>query len=84
MLCTRFAQSRQILTGHPPFFELAEIAANYMMLTGHRPSRLNHHEISDRLWDMVEWCWHVVPSQRMSVGEAVSRLEAELRYTSDS
>ena len=84
MICTRSAQSRQILTGHPPFFELTDVAATYAMFTGHRPPRPNHRDISDRLWEMVERCWHIVPSQRMSAGEAVIRLEAELRCTSDS
>ena len=84
MICTRSAQLEQILTGHPPFFELTEIAATYAMLTGHRPPRTSHHEISDHLWDVVERCWHIMPSQRMSIGEAVTRLEIELRYTTDS
>ena len=66
--------------GRRPFSELSGIAARHSMLTGHRPPRPNHPEISDRRWYMIERCWHVVPSQRMPIGEAVSLLETELGH----
>jgi hypothetical protein len=72
------AHSRQVLTGRPPFFEMTEVAATYSMVNGARPSRPNHHEISDRIWRTVERCWHTVPSRRMSIEEVVGLLEAEL------
>jgi hypothetical protein len=75
----QFTHSRQVLTGRPPFFEMTEIAATYTMLNGTRPSRPNHHEVSDRIWRMIERCWHTVPSRRVSAGEVVELLEAELR-----
>ena len=78
------AHSRQVLTGRPPFFGMTEVTAAYLMLSGARPARPNHHEISDRLWYMVERCWHVVPSERMSAEEAADLLETELRRASDS
>ena len=56
---------------------MTEIAATYSMLNGARPPRPNHHKISDRVWRMIELCWHNVPSNRMLVGEAVNLLEAE-------
>ncbi|KAF9789884.1 kinase-like domain-containing protein [Thelephora terrestris] len=74
----------EILTGHPPFFELPGIAARNAMMTGRRPPRPNRPEVSDRLWAMVERCLHVVPSQRMSFREAVHLLETELRNGSSS
>jgi hypothetical protein len=64
--------------GRPPFFEMTEVAATYSMLSGARPPRPNHHEISDRVWYMIERCWHIVPSKRMSVEEVVDLLEAEM------
>jgi hypothetical protein len=73
-----FAHSRQVLTGRPPFFETTEIAATYSMLNGVRPPRPNLHKISDRVWYMVERCWHNVPSERMPAGEVVDLLQAEL------
>ncbi|KAF9645215.1 kinase-like protein [Thelephora ganbajun] len=66
----------EILTGRPPFYGMTEIAAAYSMLTGDRPSQPDNHEISDRLWDMIERCWDSMPSKRMSVGEVVGLLEA--------
>jgi hypothetical protein len=80
----RLAHSKQVLTGRPPFADMTEIAATYSMLSGARPPRPNHHEISDRVWYMIERCWDNVPLKRMSIGEVVSLLEAELRHTSDS
>ena len=80
----QFAYSIQVLTGRPPFFEMTEIAATYSMLSGARPPRPNHHEVSDRIWSMVERCWHTVPSRRMSIEEVVGLLEAELRRGFDS
>ncbi|KAF9779523.1 kinase-like domain-containing protein [Thelephora terrestris] len=73
----------EILTGHPPFFELTGIAARYSMLKGNRPPRPSRQEISDRLWYMVERCWHAVPTQRISIGELVDLLETELRHLSN-
>ena len=77
------AYSRQVLTGRPPFFELAEVAAMYSMLKGDRPPRPNHQEVSDRIWYMIERCWHVVPSERMSIGEVIVLLETELQQAHD-
>jgi len=48
------AHWRQVLTGKPPFAEMTEIAATHSMLNGDRPPRQKHHEISDRLWYMIE------------------------------
>ena len=63
---------------------MTEIAATYSMLNGSRPPRPNHHEISDRLWHIVELCWHNVPLKRMPVGEVVQLLEKELGCTPGS
>jgi len=80
----RFAHSRQVLTGRLPFPEMTEIAATYSMMSGARPPRPGHREISDRVWYMIERCWHNVPSKRMPAGEVVDLVETELRCTSDS
>jgi len=76
--------SRQVLTGQLPFSEMTEIAATYSMLSGDRPLRPNHQEISVPLWYMLERCWHRVPSKRMTAGEVLNLLETELRSQSDS
>lgn len=81
--CCLFTRSRQVLTGRPPFSEMTEIAATYSMLSGARPPRPDGCKISDRVWDMIERCWHDAPSRRLSVGEVVSLLGTELGRTSD-
>jgi len=78
------AHSRYVLTGKPPFSEMTEIAATYAMLSGARPLRQTHHEISDRLWYMIERCWYNLPLKRVSAGEAVQLLEAELGHAPNS
>jgi len=71
----------QVLTGKPPFAEMTEIAATHSMLNGARPRRPNHHEVSDRVWQMIERCLHKVPSKRTAAGEVVNLLEIELGHT---
>lgn len=51
------------------------------MLKGDRPSRPDDGEISDQLWSMIERCWDVVPSHRMSAREVIVLLETELQHT---
>jgi len=57
---------------------MTEITAKYMMSKGDRPSRPNHHGISDRVWYVIERCWNNVPAERMSIREATTLLETEL------
>lgn len=71
----RFAHSRQVLTGRPPFFDMTEVAATYSMVNGARPQRQHHQRISGRVWYIIERCWHNLPSERMSVSEVVNLLE---------
>ena len=49
------------------------------MLSGAKPPRPSHPEISDQVWYLIEQCLDGVPSKRMLAGEAVSTLETELR-----
>lgn len=63
---------------------MTETAAAHSMLKGARPPRPDHHEVSDRVWGMIERCWESVPSRRVPAREVVELLEAELRQTSDS
>lgn len=78
------AHSRQVLTGRPPFSEMTDIAAKYLMFNGTRPPRPHHGAISDRVWHMIECCWHNVPSERMSAEEVVNLLGKELGGMSGS
>ena len=49
------------------------------MLNGARPPRPANRGIPDRVWYMIERCWHNVPSKRISAREVVNLLETELR-----
>ncbi|KAF9645687.1 kinase-like protein [Thelephora ganbajun] len=71
----------EVLTGRPPFHEMTEISATYLMLSGSRPPRPDHHKVSDSVWRMIQSCWNPVASRRMPIGEVVTLLEAELSRT---
>ena len=47
------------------------------MSNGRRPTRPDHHELSDRVWGMIEGCWGSDPAKRKTVTEVVTILEAE-------
>ncbi|KAF9641926.1 hypothetical protein BDM02DRAFT_3000051 [Thelephora ganbajun] len=68
----------EVLTGRPPFYEINEISATYLMLSGSRPPRPDHHKVSDPVWRMIQSCWNPVASRRMPIKEVVTLLEAEL------
>ena len=65
--------------GHHVFPHLVDIAVILSMSDGVRPPRPHDPELSDRVWDMINRCWANIPSQRITMGEAVSVLEAELQ-----
>jgi len=48
------------------------------MVNGRRPPRPNHPELSDRVWGMIKGCWVVNPTQRMTITEVISILDAEV------
>ena len=78
----RFAHSGQVLTGQPPFKEKNIFEATDLMKKGDRPLRSDHPEIPVPLWDTIEKCWHNVPSERISAGEAFYLLKEESRRIS--
>lgn len=61
----------QILTGRAPFFNEGGVAGVYSMLVGRRPSRPEHPERSDRICEMIEGCWEVIPSRRRKIAEVI-------------
>ena len=50
------------------------------MLSGRRPPRPGHLELSDGVWRIIEGCWVSVPSQRRTIAEVVVVLDAEINY----
>lgn len=49
------------------------------MVDGLRPPRPDNPELSDRVWDMINKLWEHTPSQRITIADAASVLETELR-----
>lgn len=77
------SDSKQIFMGRPPLFGLTETAV-HSMLSGARPPRPGHQDVSDQVWCMIERCWQSVTSKSVLAGEVVDLLEGELRRISDS
>ena len=50
------------------------------MLSGRRPPRPDHHELSDRVWRMIGDCWESDPSRRKTITEVIAVLGAELNH----
>ena len=48
------------------------------MLSGRRPPRPNHPQLSDDVWGMIEGCWESVPVRRRTIAEVVITLDAEI------
>ena len=53
------------------------MAGVHSMLSGRRPTRPDHPEISDRIWETIEGCWRADPSKRKTITEVVAAFAAE-------
>jgi len=77
-LLNRVGPFFQIFTGQVPFSDEGWIAGVHSMLSGRRPPRPNHPELSDHVWGVIRGCWECVPSQRRRIAEVVAALDADL------
>lgn len=68
----------QIFAGQVPFSEKGTVAGVYSMLKGRRPDRPHHPELSDRVWKVIQRCWKDNPTQRKTMAQVVTILEAEV------
>ena len=68
----------QTFAGRVLFSEKSEIARTVSMWEGHRPTRPDHPEISNRVWRLVQECWEADPARRMSIAEVIAVLEVEV------
>lgn len=48
------------------------------MLSGRRPARPDHAELSDRMWKTIKACWKDDPAKRKKIADVVAVLEAEV------
>jgi len=49
------------------------------MSNGRRPDRPDHPELSNRVWRIIKRCWKGDPTQRATMVEVVTILEAETK-----
>ena len=73
----KLTMNLQILSGRDPFVGDLDVTVIHRVLRGDRPSRPHHPGLSDRVWKMVEACWHDRPSRRPTAGQVVALIEAE-------
>jgi len=48
------------------------------MLKGRRPCKPGHPELSNRVWKLIKGCWKDRPTQRKTMAQVVTVLEAEV------
>ena len=71
----------QVVAGKPLLVRIVEVTVIFRCrVRDYRPSQPVHPEMSDRMWDMIQRCWHMDPSNGMpTAAEVVTDvLEAEL------
>lgn len=68
----------QVFAGQVPFSPMRRLVAIHLLVSGDRPPRPRHPELSDRVWDVIEKCWHGDPSRRIPIEAVVAILEGEL------
>ena len=49
------------------------------MLSGRRPDRPDHPELTNRVWRMIKRCWKGDPTRRITMAEVVTVLETEAK-----
>ncbi|KAG8726598.1 hypothetical protein FRC12_023244, partial [Ceratobasidium sp. 428] len=73
----------EILTGHPPFIELKnDLQVMFAVIKGDLPRRPLAEEapqLSDRLWELMTWCWSRDPNVRPAADIALEMARLLMR-----
>ncbi|KAG8218111.1 hypothetical protein J3R82DRAFT_3633 [Butyriboletus roseoflavus] len=65
-----------VLSGKQPWSELGEDVAVVLKLSqGHMPARPDSIPIDDQYWELIEYCWSVIPDRRPTTTMLVSSIE---------
>ena len=64
----------QVFTGMIPFNNSLPAAAMLAIITGKRPLRPIHHQLTDQLWTLIQHCWDQNPYSRPGVPEGFKTL----------
>ncbi|KAF9791978.1 kinase-like domain-containing protein, partial [Thelephora terrestris] len=54
----------EVFTGRVPFFPESDSVARSAVNRGERPERPAHTGLTDKLWELIEQCWHEDPAKR--------------------
>ena len=68
----------EVLSGHIPFHQYANLPAAIKVVKGDRPERPQGVEgvrFEDGVWEVIERCWAVQPGNRSSAEEVLQCLE---------
>ena len=72
----------EIISGHFPFRQHANMTVCVRVLEGERPSR--QHGFPDGLWEMMGLCWTPQPTARPRIEDVLQRLERATDSSNDS
>jgi len=65
----------EVFTGRAPFPRTPPITVAVDVLTGKRPERPMHPNLTDELWNLTERCWNHDPERRPEISEVVLHLK---------
>ncbi|KAK7060776.1 hypothetical protein VNI00_000508 [Paramarasmius palmivorus] len=69
----------KIITGRPPFADLAEGAVLLKVVQGERPGRPGSGWCPDSIWDLIEQCWEHDPRRRPHIREINEHLDSMIQ-----
>ena len=70
----RHGSPPQVYTGAVPFSDSQPAAATFAIMSGKRPPRPTHEALTDRLWTLMQYCWHQAPYLRPEISNVLGVL----------
>ncbi|KAF9647770.1 kinase-like protein [Thelephora ganbajun] len=64
----------EAFTGKAPFYGIAPTTVAVGILSGNRPTRPTHPDLTDDLWEIIQCCWSQDLGHRPDISEVVLRL----------
>jgi len=68
----------KVFTGNVPFRNLIAAAAIASIISGERPGRPPHPNLTDHLWKLIQQCWEGEPRDRPQMDRVIKQLSVLL------
>ena len=73
----RHGSPPQVYTGAVPFSDRHPAEATFAIISGKRPSRPIHPDLTEELWKLIQRCWYQDPYSRPEISEVFKVLSGE-------